>query len=80
MALIGVLTRGEFNPMAVLRKSIRLHGVYVGSRRKFEDMNAAIATRRMHPVIDRPFAFDDARAAYETMLSASHFGKLVVDV
>ncbi len=80
VALIGVLTRGEFNPMAVLRKSIRLQGVYVGSRRMFEDMNAAIAAHEMHPVIDQSFAFDDARAAYETMRSASHFGKLVIDV
>ena len=80
VALIGVLTRGEFNPMAVLRKSVRLQGVYVGNRRMFEDMNAAIAAHEMRPVIDRSFAFDDARAAYETMAAASHFGKLVIDV
>lgn len=80
VALIGVLTRGEFNPMAVLRKSIRLQGVYVGNRRMFEDMNAAISAHGMRPVIDRSFAFDDARAAYQTMRSASHFAKLVIDV
>jgi NADPH:quinone reductase-like Zn-dependent oxidoreductase len=80
VALIGVLTRGEFNPMAVLRKSVRLQGVYVGNRRMFEDMNAAVSAHEMRPVIDQSFAFDDARAAYQTMAAASHFAKLVIDV
>ncbi len=42
----------------MLRKSVRLRGVYVGNA----------------------FAFDDAQAAYETMLSASYFAKLVINV
>jgi len=68
------------NPTTVMRKSIRLQGVYVGSRRMFEDMNAALALNRVHPVIDQVFEFEDARAAYHTMRGAGHFGKLVVKV
>ncbi|MDH3759334.1 MAG: NAD(P)-dependent alcohol dehydrogenase [Gammaproteobacteria bacterium] len=78
ISLIGVLTGGTINPTAVMRKSIRLQGVYVGSRRMFEDMNAALTLNRVHPVIDQVFEFEDARSAFHTMRTAGHFGKLVV--
>jgi len=80
ICLIGVLTGGTINPVGVMRKSIRLQGVYVGNRRMFEDMNAALAANRVHPVVDRVFEFDDARAAYHAMRAAGHFGKLVIRI
>jgi NADPH:quinone reductase-like Zn-dependent oxidoreductase len=80
ISLIGVLTGGMINPTTVMRKSIRLQGVYVGNRRMFEDMNSAFAFNKIHPVIDRTFDFDDARSAYHAMRAAGHFGKLVVKV
>lgn len=78
ISLIGVLTGGEINPALVMRKSIRLYGIYVGSRRMFLDMNKAIAQHRLAPVIDKTFAFEDAKAAFRTMESATHFGKIVI--
>ncbi|MCP4874816.1 MAG: NAD(P)-dependent alcohol dehydrogenase [Gammaproteobacteria bacterium] len=78
ISLIGVLTGGTINPTTVMRKSIRLQGVYVGSRRMFEDMNAAFALNRIHPVVDQKFEFEEARSAYHAMRAAGHFGKLVV--
>lgn len=80
ISLIGVLTGGTIDPVAVMRKSIRLQGVYVGSRRMFEDMNAALAQNQVHPVVDQVFEFEDARSAYHAMRAAGHFGKLVVTV
>ena len=80
VSLIGVLTGGTINPVTVMRKSIRLQGVYVGNRRMFEDMNAALAFNQVRPVIDQVFAFEDARAAYHAMRAAGHFGKLVVTI
>ncbi len=80
ISLIGVLTGGTINPTTVMRKSIRLQGVYVGSRRMFEDMNAAFSLNQIHPVIDRVFDFEDARSAYHAMRAAGHFGKLVVTI
>ena len=80
IGLIGVLTGGEINPTLIMRKSLRLQGVYVGSRRMFEDMNRAIAHHGMRPVIDRCFELADARAAYHAMRAAAHFGKLVITV
>jgi NADPH:quinone reductase-like Zn-dependent oxidoreductase len=80
IALIGVLTGGQIDPALVMRKSIRLQGIYVGSRRMFLDMNRAIALHGLKPVIDKTFAFADARAAYHAMAAAGHFGKLVIEM
>jgi NADPH:quinone reductase-like Zn-dependent oxidoreductase len=78
IALIGVLSGGQINPTAIMRKSLTVHGIYVGSRAMFEAMNRAIAVAGLRPVIDREFTFDDARAAYRHMQGAGHFGKIVV--
>jgi len=80
IAYVGVLTGGAIQPVGIMRKSIRLQGVYVGSRAMFEDMNRAIAARSLRPVIDRTFAFDDARDAYRHMKAAGHFGKIVISI
>ena len=79
IAMIGVLTQGAVNPMPILRKSIRLNGIYVGSRAMFLDMNAAIGAGGLKPVIDRRFAFADAPDAYRCMEAAGHFGKIVIE-
>ena len=80
ISLIGVLTGGSINPSSVMRKSIRLQGVYVGNRRMFEEMNAAFSLNQIRPVIDQVFDFEEARAAYQVMRGATHFGKLVVSI
>jgi len=80
IALIGVLTGGEINPTLLMRKSIRLNGIYVGSRQMFEAMNRAIAAQQLQPVIHESFAFADARAAFHAMQAAGHFGKIVIEI
>lgn len=82
IGLIGILTgvAGQASPTAIMRKSVTVRGIYVGPRSMFADMNRAISSHGLKPVIDRSFAFEDARAAYHTMRAASHFGKLVIEV
>jgi NADPH:quinone reductase-like Zn-dependent oxidoreductase len=82
ISLIGVLTgfTGAINPQPILGKSITLQGIYVGSREMFEAMNQAIAQAQLKPVIDRTFAWEDARAAYDYLQSGSHFGKVAIRV
>lgn len=82
VSLIGVLTGAgsEINPMPVLQKSIALQGIYVGSRDMFAAMNKAIAQNRLKPIIDRVFPFAEAREAYNYLKSASHFGKVVIQL
>jgi NADPH:quinone reductase-like Zn-dependent oxidoreductase len=80
VALIGVLTGvgGTVNTAAILRRHVRIQGIYVGSREMFEEMNRAIAQHRLSPVIARRFGFEQARAAYDYLASGAHTGKVVI--
>jgi len=81
IALIGVLAGdAPVNWMPIFMKAIRLQGIFVGSRKMFEEMNAFFQEHLIEPVIDRVFGFADAREALKTMESATHFGKIVVKV
>jgi NADPH:quinone reductase-like Zn-dependent oxidoreductase len=79
IALIGVLSgHGEFNPVPILMKGVRVTGIYVGSKDMFEAMNRAIALHQLRPIVDRVFSFTDAVAAFRHMEAGAHFGKIVV--
>jgi len=79
IALIGALDMaGEFNPIPVFMKGIRMQGIFVGSREMFKDMNAFVSEHGIQPVIDREFAFDELRDALHHMATGAHFGKIVV--
>lgn len=78
IALIGVLTGGTIDPTAIMRKSMTVQGVYVGSRRMFREMNRALALHAIKPVIDHTVPFAEAREAYKAMEAAGHFGKIVI--
>ncbi|MGI8884078.1 MAG: zinc-dependent alcohol dehydrogenase family protein, partial [Pyrinomonadaceae bacterium] len=82
VAVIGAVAKGagEFNPISVLMKSVRLQGIFVGSRQMFEAMNRVISEHCLKPVIDKIFDFSEAREALQYMESAAHFGKIVVKI
>ena len=70
--------KATIDPGALFAKRASLCGIQVGSREMFESMNRAMEVAKLKPVIDRVFEFGDARAAYEYLDSARHFGKVVV--
>jgi NADPH:quinone reductase-like Zn-dependent oxidoreductase len=76
--VIGALSGGEpsVSPVGILMNSVRLHGVYVGSRAMFERMNRAIEQHAIQPVIDRVFPWIEIREALRYMESGQHFGKI----
>lgn len=76
--VIGVLTQGTLDPMYLIVKALNLRGILVGSREQFEQLCAFMAQHRIHPPIDRQFAFDEALEAYRYLEGASHFGKVVI--
>ncbi len=81
VALIGALTgAGNFNPINVFMKAIRLQGIFVGSRAMMRHMNEAISVNSIKPVIDRVFGFDQIGEALAHMGNAGHFGKIVVRI
>jgi NADPH:quinone reductase-like Zn-dependent oxidoreductase len=81
IALIGVLTGGgEFNPIPLLMKNIRLQGIFVGSVSMFDSMLKAIESSQLRPVVDRVFRFDQAVEALKYLESGAHFGKVVIAI
>lgn len=82
IALIGVLTRepGDLSPHGLMWKAASLHGIFVGSRRMFEELSRAIDTNGIKPVIDKVFPFEEAPAAYAYQAGGGHFGKIVISV
>lgn len=81
IAVIGVLAgKGEFDPVMVLMKAVRLQGIFVGSRQMFEKMNELIEKNELKPVVDKVFDFSKAKDAFKNMANATHFGKIVVRI
>ena len=81
IAQIGVLSdvTATISPLPILGKSLRLTGIYVGSRAMFERLLTAMTVNQSRPVIDRVFPFAEAQAAYAYLQSGAHFGKIVIN-
>lgn len=82
IALIGVLTgtSAEIQTVQILRKGIRLDGIYVGSREMFGTVLTEIENEKLRPVIDSTFEFEHAADAFKRLESGRHFGKIVIRV
>jgi len=81
IAQIGVLA-GAGEDLAVpviLQKQARIQGIYVGSRHDFEEMNRAVAEGGLKPVYES-YPWTQAQDVLRRFESASHFGKLVLEV
>jgi NADPH:quinone reductase-like Zn-dependent oxidoreductase len=78
ISVIGVLSGTEptVSPTSILMNTIRVQGVYVGSRAMFERMNRAIEFHSIRPVIDRIFPWAEIKTALHYMESQQHFGKI----
>lgn len=78
ISVIGVLSGREatVSPTGILMNSVRLHGIYVGSRAMFERMNRAIEQHKIRPVVDRVFPWTEIREALRYMEGQQHFGKI----
>ncbi len=82
VALIGVLAgpTGDANPLGLMFKRASLHGIFVGSRKMFEEMNEAIEFNRIKPVVDKVFPFEKAVEAWRCFASGDFVGKVVIRV
>jgi NADPH:quinone reductase-like Zn-dependent oxidoreductase len=59
---------------------VRQQRVTVGSVEDLQAMADAITANRMQPVVDRTFAFAEAKAAFVHMASGAHFGKVAIAI
>jgi len=82
VAMIGVLAgfEGDTNPHAMMLKGGSMHGIFVGNRTMFEQMNRAIEANDIHPVIDKVFTFNQTVDAFRYVQSQAHFGKVALTV
>jgi NADPH:quinone reductase-like Zn-dependent oxidoreductase len=82
IGVIGVITgdRGNVDMGAMRRKSLHVFGVTVGSAATLAAVDRAMATWAIRPVIDRVFAFDEARQAFDHLLGGAQLGKVVIRV
>ena len=81
IAFIGVLAgapQGETRLPLMVMQQQRLQGVTAGSVEDLQAMVKAIAQSGMRPVIDKTFAFEEAKAAFAHLASGRHFGKVAI--
>lgn len=80
ISLVGVLTgtEGAVNPMPIIRKSLSVNGIYVGSRDMQKQLHGFLEVSKIKPIIDRIFPMDQVQDAFEFMQNGKHFGKIVV--
>ncbi len=78
VSVIGVLSgaSASVSPTAILMNSVRVQGIYVGSRAMFERMNAAIEVHSIRPVVDRVWDWTQIKDGLRFMESQQHFGKI----
>lgn len=78
VSVIGVLSGVDatVSPRPILVNSVRVQGIYVGSRAMFERMNRAIKFHNIKPVVDKVFAWTEFKEALKYMEGQSHFGKI----
>ncbi|MGD0733278.1 MAG: NAD(P)-dependent alcohol dehydrogenase [Terracidiphilus sp.] len=83
IAQIGVLS-GSADPgplplPTLFHKWTRLQGIYVGSRKDFEDLNRAITLAQLRPAYES-FPWTDAPQVIAGIEAGGHFGKIVLAV
>ena len=64
----------------LIQKTLRVHGLYVGSVELFERFARAVDATKIAPVVDQTYSFQDAGKAYARIASGEHFGKIVIQV
>ncbi len=82
LSIVGGLSGydGTVPAADLLLRTARAQGVFVGSRADFLRMNAFIEAHKLHPVIDRVFAFADRDAALKTLAAGNFVGKIVIRI
>ncbi|HEX3773440.1 MAG TPA: NAD(P)-dependent alcohol dehydrogenase [Polyangiaceae bacterium] len=80
ISVIGVLSgaKTELDLRPLLMQDVRMQGVFVGSKETFLNLVALCERHALEPDVDRVFAFDETRAAFEYLASGKQFGKVVI--
>lgn len=79
IGILGDGRKGSITFPKLFFKFINLKGIAVGSRLMQEAMVDAIETGNVKPDIDKSFAFDQLKEAFEYQASGKQFGKIVLE-
>ncbi|KIX96274.1 uncharacterized protein Z520_08052 [Fonsecaea multimorphosa CBS 102226] len=63
-----------------LRRNVTLKGILNGPRDRFEEMMRFYEAKKIRPVVDKIFPFDEAKEAFQYLYRGAHFGKVVLRV
>ncbi|KAH6622101.1 hypothetical protein C7974DRAFT_216169 [Boeremia exigua] len=88
VSLVGFLAGfdADWSPshiMSLMGKAAKLKGIAMGTRDDFEEMNRYLEKGNVHfdaLLVDRPFAFANAKDAYDRLESGKFHGKIVISV
>lgn len=82
VAVVGFLGGFEtrLNIVPLIEKMIRVVGIAVGARDRFEAMNRAITAHDIKPVAGAVFPLDRAADAFVLMDRGGHFGKIAIEL
>ena len=70
--------RTEVDIRQLIGPMVRVQGIAVGSRTRFEAMNRAIAAHGLRPVVEQVFPLERTADAFALMERGGHFGKIGV--
>ncbi|MCI4002127.1 NAD(P)-dependent alcohol dehydrogenase [Dickeya dianthicola] len=81
VSIVGAVAglQGTVEFMAMFMSHACYQCIALGSRQDLEDLVRFIARHQIRPVIDSRFAFDDAKLAFERLMTRNIFGKVVVN-
>jgi NADPH:quinone reductase-like Zn-dependent oxidoreductase len=82
VVIIGAVSGmgGAIVPRSLIGASIRVQGVYVGSRQMHEDLARFVEAAHITPAVGRVFGFGEAPEAFRHFEAGKHFGKVALKV
>ncbi|KAJ3538044.1 hypothetical protein NM208_g3322 [Fusarium decemcellulare] len=66
--------------LSLINRNATLRGINIGPKDRVEEMLEEYCMKRIHPVIDRQFGFDQVKEAFDYVRGGKHFGKVVINV
>ncbi|KAE8450135.1 hypothetical protein EG329_006916 [Mollisiaceae sp. DMI_Dod_QoI] len=63
-----------------LKRNVTLKGLLNGSKERLEEMLRFYDEKKIHPIVDKVFTFDESKEALIYLFKGAHFGKVVVKV
>lgn len=82
VSMVGVLTglSASIDTIQLIVKRANVRGINVGSREDLTQVVQAVHLLDLQPMIDRVFALDDYRHAFDYLATGSHMGKVVIRI